>query len=385
MEKNKKQIIFFALVFCLAFLTLLSYSFKSTTTTSAYASNSSSKAMVLIDADSGRILKEKNSSTQLSMASTTKIMTAYSVLKRTNNLDTKVKVDPRSVGVEGTSMYLKKGDEYTIKDLLKGMMLASGNDAATALALHFSASVPEFAVIMNSDAKELGLKATNFKNPHGLDEKGHYTTAHDLAVITQHAMKHDFFKEIVTKKSDMVAPTNNAEQKMHMVINKNKLLGNYAPATGVKIGFTDDAGRCLVASASKNNLNLISVVLNCPDMFKESRDLLEYGFDNYIQTQLLEPYKIHRTIGIQQGRENEIKVYTKKEFKYPLTLDESFDIMFELDVPTIMKAPIEKEQVVGEYRVILKDEVIFTAPVYTLDKVKSTELSETLKEIAGNW
>lgn len=386
MEKNKKATFLLVLFFCLGLLTIFSYNFKHTLKVSAYAlPNSNSKAMILMDVSSGRVLQEKNSDAQLPMASTTKIMTAYSVLKRTQNLDTRVKVDPRSVGIEGTSMYLKKGDEYTIKDLLKGMMLASGNDASTALALHFSASVEEFALIMNADAKELGLKNSSFKNPHGLDENGHYTSAFDLATITKNAMQFDFFNELIIKKSDMVSPLNNPDNKMQLVVNKNKLLGNYAPATGVKIGFTDNAGRCFVASAKKDNLNLISVVLNCPDMFKESKDLLEYGFDNYIQTELLTAYKIHRTVSVASGRDKDAKVYTKKEFSYPLTLDESYDIEFELDVPSSIKAPIDKEQVVGEYKIILRGEVLFVAPVYSLDKVKSIELSETLKEIAENW
>lgn len=386
MEKNKKTALLLALFLCISFLTLLSYNIKHSVTVSAFAlPNFSSKAMILMDADSGRVLKEKNSNAQLPMASTTKVMTAYSVLKRTENLETPVQVHAKSVGVEGTSMYLKKGDEYTLKDLLKGMILASGNDAATALALHFSASIEEFSLIMNSDAKELGLKNSNFKNPHGLDEKDHYTSAYDLAIITQNAMKYDFFKSLVTKKSDLVSPLNRENKDMQLVVNKNKLLGNYSPSTGVKIGFTDNAGKCLVASASKNNLNLISVVLNCPDMFKESKDLLEYGFENYVQTQLLPAYKIHRAVSVESGREKEVKVYTKKEFSYPLTMDETLDINFEYDMPTEVKAPVEKEQVVGEYKILLGDKEIFSTPIYSIDKIKSIEFSETLKEIVENW
>jgi D-alanyl-D-alanine carboxypeptidase (penicillin-binding protein 5/6) len=386
MEKNKVTILVAAFL-CLGLLFMLTFQSRQMTVRVSANMNidANAKAAVLIEANSGRVLFEKNSNLSLPMASTTKIMTAYSVLKRVENLDTKVEISSKSVGVEGTSMYLKKGDIYTIKDLLKGMLLASGNDASVALALHFSGSVEEFALIMNADAKEMGLKNTSFANPHGLDQKNHYTSAHDLAIITTHAMKYDFFKEIVKQKSDMVAPVNSPDSRMQTVVNKNKLLGNFAPATGVKIGFTDDAGRCLVSSGTQNGLDLVCVVLNCPDMFRESKKLLEYGFENYIYTKLLESYKIHRSIAIKSGREKDVKICTKQEFFYPLTLDESYDIEYILQVPDEIKAPIEKEELVGQYKIMLKDKEIFCCDVYALDKVKSVEFNESLKDIMNNW
>ncbi|MGI5841708.1 MAG: D-alanyl-D-alanine carboxypeptidase family protein [Christensenellales bacterium] len=383
--KNKKRIlVLFSLLLFAGFVLSGLKCAKQVAFALPSAVQTSAKGMVLIEENSLRVLQEKNKDEKLPMASTTKIMTAYSVLKRCENLDTVVKVSPLSVGIEGTSMYLKKGNEYTIKDLLYGMMIVSGNDASVALALHFAGSIKEFADIMTNDAKELGLKNTSFKNPHGLDEKGHYTTAYDLAVITAHAMKFDFFKETVKQKSVMVTEKNTPD-KVQLLINKNKLLGAFKQVTGVKIGFTDAAGRCLVASGEDNGLKLISVVLNCPDMFLDSKNLLEFGFTNYVHTNLLESYKIHRKVQIEEGREKEIKIYTKREFSYPLTLDESFEIKFEYAIDENLKAPIEKEQVVGKYKILLNDELLFETPLYSFEQIKSDHFLEYLKDVLSHW
>jgi D-alanyl-D-alanine carboxypeptidase (penicillin-binding protein 5/6) len=345
----------------------------------------SAKAMVLMDMNSKRILAQKHQDVQLPMASTTKVMTAYTVLKRCSDLKTKVKVDKRAVGIEGTSMYLQKDEVVTIEDLLYGMMIASGNDAACALALHFAGSISEFANIMNNDAREIGAVSSNFTNPHGLDEKGHFTTAHDLAIIMSHAMKNEFFAHMVAQKTVIVKGAGGEHGDTRLLVNKNRLLGNFEHCTGGKIGFTDNAGRCLVSTASKNGLDLVCVVLNCPDMFLDSKNLLQYGLDNYVYTQLLEPYKVHRKIMVEDGKENQVKIYTKRGFSYPLTLDESMSISFEFDIPSSIKAPVEKEQAVGKYIIKLDNQVIFEETLYCQDQVKSILLGDNIKEIVSNW
>ena len=346
---------------------------------------SSAKTMVLIEQNSKRVLLEKYKDTQLPMASTTKIMTALSVLKRCENLDVEIKVDKRAVGIEGTSMYLQKDEVVSLKDLLYGMLLASGNDAACALALHISASIDDFALIMNADAKEIGALNSNFTNPHGLDEQGHFTTAFDLALICSQAMKYPFFKQAISMKSAIVKGAGGKHGDTRLLVNKNKLLGHYEHCTGGKIGFTDNAGRCLVSTATKGNLNLICVVLNCPDMFLDSIKILDFGINNYRQTELLEQYQVHRKIIVEEGKESEVKVYTKRSFCYPLTLDETMEIGFEYELPNTIKAPIEKEQVVGTYKILLNDEIIFEENLYSLEDIKSITFGENFKEIVHNW
>ena len=379
---KNKFLFFLCFVFAFSFFLPVIQSDK---TTFGQEIVTSAKTMVLIEQNTKRVLLEKYKDIQLPMASTTKIMTALSILKRCENLDTQIKIDKRAVGVEGTSMYLRKDETLSLKDLLYGMMLASGNDAACALALHMSASIPEFALIMNADAKEIGAVNSNFTNPHGLDEKGHFTTAYDLAIICAEAMKYPFFREMIQMRSAYVKGAGGEDGDFRLLINKNKLLGNYEYCTGGKIGFTDNAGRCLVSCAQKDNLSLICVVLNCPDMFLDSRNILDFGLKNYIYTELLEPYKVHRKIVVEEGKENEVKIYTKRGFYYPITLDESMEVSFEMDVPSSVKAPIEKEQVVGEYQIALKDNIIFKENLYALEEIKSINFGQNIKEIITNW
>lgn len=383
MTKNRLFAIFFVVLICFSFF--LNQQIKTTLASNTIEFQTSAQGMVLIESNSKRVLAGKNKDLTLPMASTTKIMTALSVLKRSENLDTSFEIDKRAVGIEGTSMYLRKGETLSLKDLLYGMLIASGNDAACALALHFSATIEEFALIMNSDARELGLVNTNFKNPHGLDEKGHYTSAYDLAVITSEAMKYPLFREIVSQKSAIVKGAGGDQGDSRILINKNRLLGYFPYCTGGKIGFTDNAGRCLVSTASKDGLDVICVVLNCPDMFLDSKHILEYGLNNYIYTQLLESYKVHRKVIVEEGKAEEVKIYTKRSFYYPLTLDETMSLSFEYDLPEKLTAPIEKEQMIGEYRISLNDIVIFKENLYTLDEVKSVKVIDNLKEITSNW
>ena len=233
-----------------------------TTTTTSYACG-----MVVIEAESGRILYQKNCNERLAMASTTKIMTALLALESGLDLDEEFIVDERSVGIEGTSLYLRKGEKKTLKELLYGLMLPSGNDAAVAIACRVSGSEEEFVKLMNQKASELGLKNTSFANAHGLDSEGHYTSAYDLAMITAEAMKNPTFCEIVKAKN--VTVSGNEEVSGKALKNKNKLLWSMEGCEGVKTGFTDNAKRCFVCSAKRDGMRLICVVLNCGPMFEE--------------------------------------------------------------------------------------------------------------------
>ena len=232
----------------------------------------SAESMILIAADTGDVLCEKNADRQMLIASTTKIMTALVALSY-GDPDETVAILPEYSGIEGSSMYLKPGEIYTLRELLYGMMLVSGNDAAVAVACHTAGSVDNFAVLMNRMASQLGLKNSSFKNPSGLDEQGHYSSARDLAVLTAAAMKNSLFAEIVSTKSCTIHGLT--------LVNHNKLLWNCDGALGVKTGYTSAAGRSLVSCVERDGLRLICITLSDPDDWRDHETLCSWAYDNY--------------------------------------------------------------------------------------------------------
>ncbi len=237
----------------------------------------SAKAAVLIDADSGRVMFEKNAELRLPMASTTKIMTALVALEL-GNPDDNVTVTRESVGVEGSSIYLALGETLTLRELLYALLLASANDAATAIAIHVGGSIDGFAELMNKKAESLGLLNSQFKNPHGLDAEGHFTSAHDLALITAHALKNPLFSEIVSTYKYNISGKDGTRRYL---VNHNKLLRMYDGCVGVKTGYTKADGRCLVSAAKRNGMTLIAVTLSAPDDWRDHTAMLDYGFTYY--------------------------------------------------------------------------------------------------------
>ena len=238
----------------------------------------SAESAILMDADSGRVLWDKNAHTRMGMASTTKIMTALTVLRLSSPEDT-VAVSDIAIGTEGSSIYLCKGEKMTVEQLLYGLLLASANDAAVALAVHCSESVAAFAEQMNLVADELGLKNTHFTNPHGLYDDDHYTTAYELALITREAMKDPLLAKIFATYKATIPFCGEADKRL--VVNHNKMLKSYDGAIGVKTGFTKKTGRCLVSAAKRDGLTLICVTLNAPDDWRDHTALLDYGYENY--------------------------------------------------------------------------------------------------------
>lgn len=231
---------------------------------------------IVIEQSTKRVLASENEDEKLYPASTTKVLTALCVLNSLP-LDRVVTVPKQAAGVEGSSIYLKAGQRITVEDLLYGLMLRSGNDAAVTLALETSGSIEIFANLMNKTARECGATNSNFVNPHGLQDENHYTTARDLAHITAKAYENKEFVRIVSTKTRKIK----IDDEEIVVGNKNKMLKLYDGANGVKTGFTKSSGRCLVSGAKKGNMQLISVVLNCSDMWNESVRLLDFGFDNF--------------------------------------------------------------------------------------------------------
>lgn len=234
----------------------------------------SAECAYLMTADSGICIYEKNGEERRGMASTTKIMTAVTVLEHCG-LDEVAYVSANAAAQEGSSVYLRTGDKINAEDLLYGMLLNSGNDAACAAAELAGGSVENFAGMMNKKAREIGAVNTSFKNPSGLDEEGHYSTAHDMALIASYAMQNEKFRKIVSSKQSQIT-TGGA---VCYLKNHNKLLWNYDGCIGVKTGFTKKTGRCLVSCAEKDGVKLIAVTLGAPDDWNDHKKMLDYGFE----------------------------------------------------------------------------------------------------------
>lgn len=344
----------------------------------------SAKSMCVIEQTSKRVLAEKNKDEKLPMASTTKVMTALVALENCNNLDESFKVDNRAVGIEGTSIYLRKDEILSMRELLYGLMLNSGNDAGMAIAYRIgNGNMENFVKLMNRKATELGLTNTHFDNPHGLDSKTHYTTSYDLAIITASAMENADFREIV--KTDVKEISAPKEMGHRFVRNKHKLLKTMDGCEGVKTGFTDNARRCCVTSCVRNGMRLICVVLNCNDMFEESQKCLEKCFDDYSLVQLIEPYKYVGKTKVLNSTKTEVELYIKNAFSYPLTQDEKKDINIDVDYEQSLDAPKQKDAEVGMVTIKFKGDVIHSQKICTIEEIKEKNISDKVKDIIDQW
>lgn len=342
------------------------------------------KASVVIEKNSHRVLSEFNKDERLANASTTKIMTALVTLENCNNLDEIVDVDDRSVGIEGTSIYLKKGEKLTVKELLFGLMLASGNDASLALAYHIGkGNLKNFVELMNEKAKSLGLENTHFDNPHGLDSQTHYTSAYDLAIIASEAMKNSDFREIVSTKIKQIS--GNDECKNRFLRNKQRLIGFLDGCNGIKSGFTDNAGRCLVTSCKRGDFEVICVVLNCPDMFNYSANLVNNAYDSYNLETILEPYFYVDDLSVENGDKESVKLFSMKGLKYPLKENEKALIYIEKEIPEKLTAPLKKEEIVGKIKIFFEKDLIFSENIYTMESVENVDIKEKVKNIIDKW
>ncbi len=243
------------------------------------------ESAALIDVQSGRILYSKNGDRHMLIASLTKIMTAIVAIEA-GNLSDRVKVSGRAFGVEGSSIYLKKGEEISLQNLIYGLMLRSGNDAATAIAEHVGGSLEGFVYMMNEKAAMLGMDHSHFANPHGLDAKGHYSTADDMAKLTAYALHNPVFQDIVKTKVKTVPDP--GQEWNRTWTNKNKMLSLYKGADGMKTGYTKKARRCLVSSATRDGRQLAVVTLNDPDDWVDHQQLLDYGFSSFPVRRIVE-------------------------------------------------------------------------------------------------
>lgn len=322
------------------------------------------ESQIVMDSLTHRVLYSLNAYDKKFMASTTKILTAITVIENCNIYDNVI-IDDKAVGIEGSSIYLIGGEELTVKELLYGLMLRSGNDCAVALALKTSGSLDEFCKLMNKTAFKAGAKNSNFVNPHGLHNENHYTTAYDLALISCYAMKNETFREIVGTKK--ITIRNTKRDYKRVLVNKNKMLLNYNGATGIKTGYTKNAGRCLVTSAKKDNRELISVVLNCAPMWESSQKNLDYCFKKYSCYKAIESDEILDFIDINGQK---IGVYTDKDIYLPISEDEKKTLKSELFIDNIENFPLKKGSKIGKVKFYISNNLIYEQNIYNIISIK---------------
>ncbi|NLJ77810.1 MAG: D-alanyl-D-alanine carboxypeptidase [Tissierellia bacterium] len=324
----------------------------------------SAQSAVLMHTQSGRVLLEYNPHIRLPMASTTKIMTALVALEK-GNLGDRVHIGSDSVGIEGSSIYLSEDEVLSLEDLLYGLMLRSGNDSSVAIAKHIGKTQQNFNTLMNEKARQIGANNTHFMNPHGLHDDNHYSTAYDMALITRTAMNIDDFKKITSTRSWQATRTKN-----NLFYNKNKTLWEYEGGDGVKTGYTQRAGRCLVSSATRYGTQLIAVVLNDRNWFEDSYRLMNYGFENFNNYVIVDQDQYIRNINVSSGNKDSTAAIVEQSFLYPLREDELEAIRIDINLPQIIEAPIRKGEPIGEITVFLDSKIIHIGNIIAVENVK---------------
>ena len=351
-------------------------------TTSLAETVSCAASMITTEAGSGRVLYEKNADSRRPMASTTKIATAITVIDNVSDLEKTVVIPDCAVGVEGSSIYLSKGETASIRDLLYGLMLQSGNDCAVALAVTTAGSVEKFAALMNETARKCGANDTNFVTPHGLHDDNHYTTARDLAKISAYAMKNATFREIVSSKRHTMPWAGHDCDRV--ILNKNKILTTFDGGDGIKTGYTKKAGRCLVASATRDGMTIISVVLDCGPMFEECRNLMEKAFEEYSLvdiTALAPDVKAE----VRDGAKKTVTLRPTATSTYPLTKEETERLMFKEKGVKPMRGGVKRGTENGKICVTLEKRLLFESKLFTIEEVEPLPVRDILLEIAREW
>lgn len=349
-----------------------------------YALSVSAEYACVIEMNSGEVVYAKNADIKYSMASTTKIMTALLALENSNPDDI-VTASRNASMQEGSSIYLKAGDKIYMQDLLYGLMLNSGNDAAVAAAEFVGKSVDNFAQMMTERAKEIGAKNTQFKNPNGLDADGHYTTAYDLALITREAMKNEVFREIVGTKSKKVTLINNSADVYFT--NHNKLLKMYDGTTGVKTGYTRATGRCLVSSAERNGMEFIAVTLKAPNDWTDHKNMLDYAFSEYERKTVFSANDVIKQINIGK---NTSDLFIDKSIELTVKKNGRSDCEIVLHIADDIYPPVNKGEKVGVAEIMQNNicvgnvNIVSGSDVYE-EKTDKVSLYEIYKKILTVW
>lgn len=322
---------------------------------SAKAISTSATSSILMDMDSNRILYSDNIHNIRSVASISKIMTAIIAIE-SNKLDDVVTIGEEIKDAYGSGVYIQIGEKIKLKDLVYGLMLRSGNDAALAIAKYVSGDVNKFVELMNTKARELGMKNTTFNNPSGLDqEKGNYSTVYDMAILTSYANKNEIYKEITKTKNYKLK----TDMNFYSWTNKNKMLYLYKYSTGGKTGFTEIAKRTLVSTASKDDLNLVVVTLNDGNDFNDHKNLFEYGFENYKSYKILSKGNIdilNETFYIDSS------FYINNDFKYSLNDSEKNNIILKFEIERNLD--VKNDDKIGVVNVFIGEEKIYSQDIF---------------------
>ena len=343
---------------------------------------------VLMEAESGRVLWEKNAEAPLPNASTTKIMTCLIALE-SGMLDDTVTVSPNAASKPETRMGLSAGEKIKLRDLLYPMMLESANDAAVAVAEHIAGSEEEFCDMMDERAIEIGATDTDFETANGLDRDGHHSTAMDMALITAYALENEDFREIISAPSATVK----SDRRTYTVANKDRLLKEYDGAIGVKTGFTGLAGQCFVGAAKRDGMTLISVVLGSgwgssgkERKWIDTKNLLNYGFENFELYTLAEAGDFVSEVSVKGAYKDDVETEISKKVVIPLTVEERMGIKTEINIPMEINAPIEKGQTVGELSFLSADgEILAKTDIIAAGEAAEKDFKSTALLLIKHW
>ena len=353
-----------------------------------------SRSAIIYDRSSHSILFGKKEYEKRKMASTTKIMTAIIVLENAN-LDDIVTVSSKSAGTGGSRLGLKKNDKISVRDLLYGLMLCSGNDAAVALAEHVGGDLPGFATLMNKKCESLNLNSTHFVTPHGLDNDDHYTSAYELAIITDYALKNENFSKIVQTKNYTVC----INSKPKNISNTNELLGNLAGVYGVKTGFTNGANRCLVTSVKRGNMDLICIVLGADtkkDRTRDSVQLIEYTFKNFQMINIREKITTEfdnwklcnsSTFSVKKGISNDVDVFLADlpyDF-FPVNCNHIDEVSIYIYCNTTFDAPLAANSAIGYLTVSVHDKNVLSLDIYNSNEIRQKNYSDFFNEFIQKY
>ena len=351
-----------------------------------------SRRYIVYDRISKSMIIGKNEDIKSAMASTTKIMTTIVILEKAD-LNETVTVSAKAGGTGGSRLGLKRGDKASVRDLLYGLMLRSGNDAAVALAEHVGGSVKGFAELMNEKASELGLTNTHFVTPHGLDDANHYTTALELAKLTDYAMNNETFSKIVGTKSITIYINNQPRQ----INNTNELLGVLNGVVGVKTGFTNNAGRCLVTETKRNNMDIITIVLGADtkkDRTKDSVNLIEYTYSKYkmynIEEKIIEEFNKWKNINekrilITKGKQSNPKLALGAIEKAIIPICDDDKIEYSINALTEVEAPVEQWNVMGTLTVKLNGEILESIEIVNVNEVQKRDWKDYFKIVLNRF
>jgi len=340
------------------------------------------RGAVIMDMDSGRVLWEKNGRETLSMASTTKIMTAIIALENSDLSET-VTVSSRASIAPKVKMYLTKGEKISLEGLLYALMLQSSNDAAVAVAEHVGGTVEDFCYMMSIKAKELGALDTSFETPNGLDSENHFSTAYDLAIITRYALKNEKFVKIINTGYYSVT----SDKRNYDIRNKNRFLNEYDGAFGVKTGFTGEAGNCFVGACERDGMKIITVVLasGWGDLGKEqkwidTKKMMEYAFGNYKYQNLIHEGDKAGITTVSRSKTTEMPLYFSEEIDLPMTNEEKEKIEMVKNIPENIEAPIKAGEYVGNVKLFTGGDFLAETEVFASGNAERHDFETSLKK-----